>query len=164
MRTPSDLPLAIPGSGPPVAVPTAGGNPEPMDEDSIRQPVVAYLTFIQNRMARLTSGNAQQVIREAEQRHMQIMNEVISGLRSEMANRLIQRDQEWEQRVQEAEGSAIAASLAATAEARKHSEDLQARLNQAQALHDSVVQKIKDEADAKHEQKIAEVEIEEALL
>ena len=42
MGTPSDLPLAIPGSGPPVAVPnTAGEDSEPMDEDVIYQPVVA---------------------------------------------------------------------------------------------------------------------------
>ena len=61
-----------------------------MEEESIRQPV---------------GGNAQQVIREAEQRHMQIMNEVLLGMRNEMANRLAQRDQEWEQRVQDAESS-----------------------------------------------------------
>ena len=158
MGTPNDLSLAVPGSGPPVAVPAiAGSNPEPMEDDSIRQPVVAYFTFIQNNLAQLTSGNAQQVMREAEQRHMQIMNEVILGLRNEMANRIAQRDQEWEQRVQDAESSAIAAGLAATAEARKHTDDLQARLSQAQALHDAAVQQIKDEADAKHEQKIAEV-------
>ena len=52
------------------------------------------------------------------------MNEVILGLRNEMANRLAQRDQEWEQRVQDAESSVIAAGLAATAEARKHSDEI----------------------------------------
>ena len=49
MGTPTDLTLAIPGSGPPVAVPdTAGDDSEPMDENTIYQPVVAYFTFIQN--------------------------------------------------------------------------------------------------------------------
>ena len=124
MQTPIDLSLAVPGSGPMnVASVPAGSDPEPMDDDSIRQPVVAYFTFIQNNLAQLASGNAQQVMREAEQRHMQIMNEVILGMRNEMANRLTQRDQEWEQRVQDAESSAIAAGLAAAADARKHSDD-----------------------------------------
>ena len=118
-----------------------------MEEGSIRQPVVAYSSFIQNNLTQLTSGNAQQVVREAEQRHMQIMNEVILGLRNEMVNRLAQRDQEWEQRVQDAESSAIAPGLAATADARKHRDDIQARLNQAQALHDAEVEKIKAEAN-----------------
>ena len=78
MGTPNDLPLVAPGSGPVVAAPAnAGYNPEPMDDESIRQPVVAYFTFIQNTLAQLTSRNAKQVMREAEQRHMQIMNEVI---------------------------------------------------------------------------------------
>ena len=148
MGTPNDLPLVVPGSGPVVAAPAnAGYNPEPMDDDSIRQPVVAYFTFIQNTLAQLTSRNAKKVMREAEQRHMQIMNEVILGLRNEMVNRLAQRDQEWEQRVQDAESSAIAPGLAATAEARKHRDDIQARLNQAQALHDAEVEKIKAEAN-----------------
>ena len=118
---------------------------------------LTYFTFIQNNLAQLASGNAQQVMREAEQRHMQIMNEVILGLRNEMANRLAQRDQEWEQRVQDAESSAIAGGPAAAAEARKHSDDIQTRLNQAQALHDVEVEKIKAEANTKHEQKIAEL-------
>ena len=74
-----------------------------------------------------------------------------------LANRLAQRDQEWEQRVQDAESSAIAAGLAATAEARKHSDEIQARLNQAQALHDAEIEKIKAEANVQHEQRVAEL-------
>ena len=74
-----------------------------------------------------------------------------------MANRLAQRDQEWEQRVQDAESNAIAAGLPAMAEARKHSDDFQARLNQAQALHDAEVEKIKAKANSKHEQNVAEL-------
>ena len=158
MGTPNDLSLAVPGSGPAAVMSTAAGSdPVPMEQESIRQPVVAYFTFIQNNLAQLTSGNAQQVMREAEQRHMQIMNEVILGMRTEMANRIAQRDQEWEQRVQDAESSAIGAGLAATAEARKHNEDLQARLNQAQALHDAAIQEFKKEAEAQHDAKIAEL-------
>ena len=62
MGAPNDLSLAVPGSGPVVAATgIAGSNPEPMDDDSFRQPVVAYFTFIQNNLAQLTSGNAQQV-------------------------------------------------------------------------------------------------------
>ena len=68
MGTPTNLPLTIPGSGPPVAVPdTAGGNSEPMDADTIYQPVIEYCTFIQNNLAQTTSGNTLQVMREAEQ-------------------------------------------------------------------------------------------------
>ena len=49
MGTPNDRSLAVTGSGPVVAATgIAGSNPEPMDDDSIRQPVVAYFTFIQN--------------------------------------------------------------------------------------------------------------------
>ena len=80
MGTPTDHPLAVPGSGPStLAVPsTAGGNPVPMDDETINQPVVAYFTFIQNNMAQISSGNALQVMREAEQRHLQIMHGVSS--------------------------------------------------------------------------------------
>ena len=49
MGAPADLPLAVPGSGPIVAVPNAaGGDSEPMDDETMYQPVVAYFTFIQN--------------------------------------------------------------------------------------------------------------------
>ena len=83
MGTPSDLPLAIPGTGPP-AVPTpAGGDSAPMDDVVMSQPVVACFTFIQNNLNQLTGGNVAQVMREAEQRHLQIMNEVLQGLRNE---------------------------------------------------------------------------------
>ena len=62
MGTPSDLPLAIPRTGPP-AVPTpAGGDPVPMDDVVMSQPVVAYFTFIQNNLNQLTGGHAAQVI------------------------------------------------------------------------------------------------------
>ena len=57
MGTPTDLPLAVPGSGPSaIAVPNvAGGNSEPMDDETMFQPVVAYFTFIQNNLFQITS-------------------------------------------------------------------------------------------------------------
>ena len=62
MGTPANLSLAIPGSGPPVAVPdSAGSNAVPMDDDTIYQPVVVYFTCIQNNIAQITSGNTLQV-------------------------------------------------------------------------------------------------------
>ena len=71
---------------------SAGGDSVPMDDVVMSQPVIAYFTFIQNNLNQLTGGNAQQVMREAEQRHLQIMNEVLQGLRNEFNSRLIQKD------------------------------------------------------------------------
>ena len=94
MGTPADLPLAIPGTGPP-AVPThpAGVDHVHMDDVVMSQPVVAYFTFIQNNIQQLTGGNANQAMREAEQRHLQIINEVLQGLRNEWNSRLVQKEQ-----------------------------------------------------------------------
>ena len=84
MGTPADLTIAIPGSGPPVAVPdTAGSDPVPMDDDTIYQPVIAYFTCIQNNIAQITSGNTLQVMREAEQRHLQIMQGVVDSIKND---------------------------------------------------------------------------------
>ena len=142
MGTPSDLPLAIPGTGPP-AIPTpAGGDPLPMDDVVMPQPVVAYYIFIQNNLNQLTGGNAAQVMREAEQGHLQIMNEVLQGLRNEWNNRLIQKDQECEQRVQDAESKALAALKAA----KERSEETEARLATTQATYDAKI----GELQAKH--------------
>jgi len=67
-----------------VAVPNvAGGDSAPMDEETMYQPVAAYFTFIQNNMSQITSGNTLQVMREAEQRHLQIMHGVVDSIRSE---------------------------------------------------------------------------------
>ena len=99
-----------PRSGPPVAVPsTAGGNSEPMDEDTIYQPVVAYFTFTQNNLAQITSGNALQVMREAEQRHLQIVHGVVDSIKNDWPNRLTKHKQEYEQRLQDTEAKEIAA-------------------------------------------------------
>ena len=106
MGTPTDLPLAVPGSGPSaIAVPNvAGGDPEPMDDETMFQPVVAYFTFIQNNLSQITSGNTLQVMREAEQRHLQIMHGVVDSIRNEWSSRLVMQEQEYEQRLLEVEG------------------------------------------------------------
>eukprot|EP00435_Cladocopium_sp_Y103_P033531 s327_g8.t1 len=106
-ETPADLSLAIPRSGPPATA--AGGDPVPMNTEAINQPVVAYFTFIQNNLAQITIGNAAQVMREAEQRHLQIMHEVIGQLRDEWASRLAAQEQEFEQRLHDAEAATVAA-------------------------------------------------------
>ena len=154
MGTPVDHPLAVPGSGPStVAVPNvAGGNPVPMDDEAINQPVVAYFTFIQNNMTQLTSGNALQVMREAEQRHLQITHGVVDSIRNEWSSRLVMQEQEYEQRIQDVENKAINALN----EERKRGDELEVRLNQAQASHDNRVEEFKAEANAKHDQRIAE--------
>ena len=106
MGTPTDLPLAVPGSGPSaIAVPNvAGGDPEPMDDETMFQPVVAHFTFIQNNLSQITSGNTLQVMREAEQRHLQIMHGVVDSIRNEWSSRLVMQEQEYEQRLLEVEG------------------------------------------------------------
>ena len=63
-------------------------------------------------------------MREAEQRHLQNMNEVPQGLRNEWNSRLVQKQQECEQRVQDAESQALAASSVA----KTRSDELEARL------------------------------------
>ena len=154
MGTPTDHPLAVPGSGPSaVAVPNiAGGNSEPMDDETMFQPVVAYFTFIQNNLSQITSGNTLQVMREAEQRHLQIMHGVVDSIRNEWSSRLVMQEQEYEQRLQDVESKAISA----VNEERKRGDELEVRLNQAQASHDKRVEDFKAEANTKHDQKIAE--------
>ena len=112
MWTPTDHPLAVPGSGPSaIAVPNvARGNSEPMDDETMFQPVVAYFTFIQNNLSQITSGNTLQVMREAEQRHLQIMHGVVDSIRSEWSSRLVMQEQEYEQRLQDVESKAIGSS------------------------------------------------------
>ena len=116
------------------------------------QPVVAYFTFIQNNLQQVTGGNANQVMREAEQRHLQIMNEVLQGFRNEWNNRLIQKDQECEQRVQDTESKALAAINAA----KESSEEMEARLTAAQATYDAKIGELQAEANKLHNLKIEE--------
>ena len=60
------------------------------------------------------------------------------------------QEQEYEQRLQEVEGKAISA----VNEERKRGDELEVRLNQAQASHDKRVEDFKAEANTKHDQKI----------
>ena len=82
-------------------------------------------------LAQITSGNTLQVMREAEQRHLQIMHEVVDSIKNDWSNRLTKQVQEYEQRLQDVEAKAIAT----IAEERKRGHELEARLNQAQATH-----------------------------
>ena len=124
----------------------------PMDEETIYQPVAAYFTFIQNNLAQITSGNTLQVMREAEQRHLQIMQGAVDSIKNDWSNRFIQKEQEYEQRLQDVEIKAVAA----LAEERKRGDEFEVRLNQAQATHDVKVEEFKAEANTKHDQKIVE--------
>ena len=124
----------------------------PMDEETIYQPVVAYFTFIQNNLAQITSGNTLQVMREAEQRHLQIMQGAVDSIKNDWSNRFIQKEQEYEQRLQDVEIKAVAA----LAEERKRGDEFEVRLNQAQATHDVKVEEFNAEANTKHDQKIVE--------
>ena len=62
------------------------------------------------------------------------------------------QEQEYEQRLQDVESKAIGAIN----EERKRGDELEVRLNQAQASHDKKVEEFKAEANAKHDQKIVE--------
>ena len=62
------------------------------------------------------------------------------------------QEQEYEQRLQDVESKTIGA----VNEERKRGDELEVRLNQAQASHDKRVEDFKAEANAKHDQKIAE--------
>ena len=108
------------------------------------QPVIAYFTFIPDNLNQLTGGNAAQVMREAEQRHLQIMNEVIQGLRNEWNNRLVQKDQGCEQKVQDAESKALL--VAAINAAKERSEEVEARLATNQATYDNRIGELQAEA------------------
>ena len=152
MGSPPDLPLVIPGTGTPPVPTSAGGDSVPMDDVVMSQPVIAYFTFIQNNLNQLTGGNAQQVMREAEQRHLQIMNEVLQGLRNEFNGRLIQKDQDCQQKVQDAESRA----LAATKVAQDRCKEVEARLATTQAAYDTKIGDLQAEANQLHSLKLEE--------
>jgi hypothetical protein len=123
-----------------------------MEEDVIYQLVVGFFTFIQQNLSQITSGNTIQVMREAEQRHPQIMHGVIDSIKNEWSNKLVRKEQEYEQRLQEVETKAMAALV----EERKRGDEFEVRWNQVRATHDAKVEEFKAEANAKHEQKIVE--------
>ena len=89
---------------------------------------------------------------EAEQRHLQIMNEVLQGLRNERNSRLVQKDQECEQKVQDAESKALAAINAA----KERSEEIKARLATNQATYDNRIGELQAEANKLHNLKLDE--------
>ena len=60
---------------------SAGVTAVPMDEDVMQQPVVAYFQFIQNNVQQIQAGNVERVMREAEQRHLEIMQATFDGIR-----------------------------------------------------------------------------------
>ena len=91
-------------------------------------------------------------MREAEQRHLQIMHGVIDSIKNEWSNKLVRQEQEYEQRLQEVETKAMAALV----EERKRGDEFEVRWNQVRATHDAKVEEFKAEANAKHEQKIVE--------
>ena len=80
------------------------------------------------------------------------MHGVVDSIKNDWPNRLTKQEQEYEQRLQDVEAKAIAA----IAEERKRGDELEVRLNQAQATHDVRVEEFKAEANAKHDLKIVE--------
>ena len=124
METPSDLPLAM-----------------PTDDDVFYRPVIA------NSMSQITSSNALQAMREAEQRHLQIMKGVVESLRNESTSRQAHQEQEHEQQVQNIENKA----LAAVNEAYQRCSEMEALMKQAQTSFDAKVEGIKAEANSKHD-------------
>ena len=80
------------------------------------------------------------------------MQGVVDSIHSEWSSRFSMQEQEYEQRLQDVESKAIGAIN----EERKRGDELEVRLNQAQASHDKKVEEFKAEANAKHDQKIVE--------
>ena len=77
------------------AVNPAGLNPAPMtvDQDIFVQPVQAYFQFVQNNLLFLDESNIDQVRREAEERHTQLMEQMVQQLRSDFESKSIQMQQ-----------------------------------------------------------------------
>ena len=77
------------------AVNPAGLNPMPMtvDQDIFVQPVQAYFQFVQNNLLFLDESNIDQVRREAEERHTQLMEQMVQQLRSDFESKSIQMQQ-----------------------------------------------------------------------
>ena len=61
------------------AVNPAGLTPTPMtvDQDTFVQPVQAYFQFVQNNLLFLDESNIDQVRREAEERHTQLVEQMV---------------------------------------------------------------------------------------
>ena len=72
--------VAIPGHNGTDAA-SAGVTAVPMDEDEMQQPVIAYFQFTQQNVQHIQAGDVDRVMREAEQRHRQIMQATVDSIR-----------------------------------------------------------------------------------
>ena len=72
--------VAVPGHNGTDAA-SAGVTAVPMDEDEMQQPVIAYFQFIQQNVQHIQAGDVDRVMREAEQRHRQIMQATVDSIR-----------------------------------------------------------------------------------
>lgn len=84
----------VPQTNAPAAIP-AGLTPTPMtvDQDIFVQPVQAYFEFVQNNLLFLDESNIDQVRREAEERHTQLVEQMVQKLRSDFESKSIQMQQ-----------------------------------------------------------------------
>ena len=72
--------VAIPGHNSTSAA-SAGVAAVPMDDEEMQQPVIAYFQFIQQNVQHIQAGDVDRVMREAEQRHLQIMQATVDSIR-----------------------------------------------------------------------------------
>ena len=84
----------VPQTNVPAEIP-AGLNPTPMtvDQGIFYQPVQEYFQFVQNNPMFLDEGNMDQVRREAEERHTQLMEQMVQQLCSDFEAKSIQMQQ-----------------------------------------------------------------------
>ena len=84
----------VPATDVPTTTP-AGPTPTPMtaDEGIFYQPVQAYFQFVQNNGMILDESNIDHVRQEAEERHRQIMEQMVRQLRSDYQTRSVQMEQ-----------------------------------------------------------------------
>ena len=77
------------------AVNPAGLTPAPMtvDQDIFVHPVQAYFQFVQNNLMFLDESNIDQVRRESEERHTQLMEQMVQQLCSDFEAKSIQMQQ-----------------------------------------------------------------------
>ena len=73
----------------------AGLTPTPMtvDQNIFVQPVQAYFQFVQNNLLFLDESNIDQVRREAEERHTQLMEQMVQQMRSDFEAKSVQMHQ-----------------------------------------------------------------------
>eukprot|EP00435_Cladocopium_sp_Y103_P041062 s114_g11.t1 len=98
----------------------AGVNPMPMtvDEGILSQPAQAYFQFVQNNLTFINEGNIDLFRQEAEERHKQLMEQMVAQLRSDYESRNMQVEQGCMQRISQQH-----------AEMMQHNEKMQAELS-----------------------------------